>query len=151
MSFMVKENPGSHIVFICHISIIPFNLYQFLWLSLPSMVLILLKSTSQLACRLSFNMGFCCFLMIRFSLYIFDRKYSGRDVVSFSVLQIRRYSLLTCLITSDVEFELGCDGVWQFSQSYSFFFFFINRDSLRECRDSLRPCEYPVSHDTLMP
>ena len=89
MSFTVKENPGSHIVFTCHVSIISFNLYRFLWLSLPSMVLTLLKNTGQLACRLSFSMGFCCFLMIRFSLYIFDRKYSGREVVSFSVLQSR--------------------------------------------------------------
>lgn len=44
-SFIAKENPGLHIAFDCHVSIIFFNLDQFPWLSLRFMTSTLLKDT----------------------------------------------------------------------------------------------------------
>lgn len=47
----------SGVEFTCHVSLVIFNLEEFLRFSLIFMTLILLKITGQLFCRLSFNMN----------------------------------------------------------------------------------------------
>ena len=68
-----KRNVGSCIIFSCHISLLSFSMVV-LRLCLYFMVLTSLKSTGQLLCRLSLELGFVwCFPMFTFRLCTFGR------------------------------------------------------------------------------
>lgn len=97
-------NPGWHIAFSCHVSLVSFDLDKLIHFSLCSLTLTLLKNASHLFCTLSFNL-----VCLMFSPdYIHDihfLKERHRNDVLFSVHHIKRHMLLIFLITNDVNFD----------------------------------------------
>ena len=59
MSFIAEGSSSeSNVIFSCHVSLVSFNLEQFLSLSLGFMTLMLCKIAGQLFCRKSLNLRF---------------------------------------------------------------------------------------------
>lgn len=94
------SNPGSHIAAGYCVSSVSFNLILFLSLSLSFMILTLLKTSGQLFCRLSFNLGFR-HLTIRVRVHILAEMQS-RCALS---APLREYVTLLRLVTGDVNLD----------------------------------------------
>lgn len=87
-------SPKSHVAFSCHDSKVSFDLKESLNLSLAFLILILLKRTTQLFCRLPLNLG-----LSNFSWWL-----NSGDTVIILYL-IMPYIISICSITNDVNFN----------------------------------------------